>query len=86
MDCKHAYFLDGVQYVLCDCEGQPKKKKLDEITKHMCGYQRFCPNIRACALLPEWVNCSKLRKVETPAENIVPAVSKAKPKRKKREA
>lgn len=86
MDCKHAYFLDGVQYVLCDCEGQPKKKKLDEITKHMCGYQRFCPNIRACALLPEWVNCSKLRKVETPAGNIVPAVSKAKPKRKKKEA
>lgn len=76
MDCKHAYFLDGVQYVLCDCEGQPKKKKLDEITKHMCGYQRFCPNIRACALLPEWVNCSKLRKGEPPAEPATPAVTK----------
>ena len=83
MDCKHAYFKDGVQYVLCDCGGKPQNSKLAELTKHMCAYQRFCPNIRACALLPEWVNCHKLKIEENPEEKIVPAVTKSTAKKKK---
>lgn len=83
MDCKHAYFKDGIDYVLCDIGGMPKTRKLAEITSHMCPYQRFCPNIRACALLPEWVNCGKLKEAEPPAE-VVPAVTKSKSARKKK--
>lgn len=82
MDCKHAYFKNGIKYVLCDCGGDPKNNKLDEITKHMCGYQRFCPNARACALMPEWVNCSKLRMAEAKTESVAPSVTRAKQKRK----
>ena len=84
MDCKHAYFKDGIQYVLCDCGGTPKTKKLADITQHMCAYQRFCPNIRACALLPEWVNCHKLKTEEATEEKVVvPAVTKTTAKKKK---
>lgn len=76
MDCKHAYFKDDIQYVLCDCGGKPQSKKLNEVTKHMCQYQRYCPNIRACALLPEWVNCDKLKREEMPVEVAQPTPKK----------
>lgn len=87
MDCKHAYFLDGVPYVLCDFEGHPRTKKNNEVAPRMCPYQRFCPNIRACALLPEWVNCHKLKvKVEAPVEHVTPAVTKKSSRAKKSKA
>ena len=83
MECKHAYFKDDIPYVLCDCVGTPRTKKLDEVTKCMCGYQRFCPNIRACTLLPEWRECSKLRTAQVPAENVIPAVTHISSRKKK---
>ena len=76
MDCKHAYFKDDIQYVLCDCGGKPQSKKLNEVTKYMCQHQRYCPNIRACALLPEWVNCDKLKREEMPVEVVQPTPKK----------
>lgn len=76
MDCKHAYFKDDIQYVLCDCGGKPQSKKLNEVTKYMCQHQRYCPNIRACALLPEWVNCDKLKREEMPVEVAQPTSKK----------
>ena len=87
MDCKHAYFKDGIQYVLCDCDGAtPKTKKLSEVTQYMCAYQRFCPNIRACALLPEYVNCSKLKREATERREVLQPPRKQKPKRKRAES
>ena len=83
MDCIHAYFKDNIPYVLCDCDGTPRTARLDEVTKYMCGYQRFCPNIRVCTLLPGWRECSKLRTQQAPAENVVPAVSYKPGKKKK---
>lgn len=83
MDCKHAYFKDNIPYVLCDCDGTPRTARLDEVTKYMCGYQRFCPNIRACTLLPEWIACSKHIRHDSHVENVVPAVTH-KPSRKKK--
>lgn len=83
MDCNHAYFKSGVIYVLCDCDGMPQSNRLDEITKHMCGYQRFCPNIRACALLPEWRSCSKLRRVAKQNADVIPAVTQKASRKKK---
>ena len=83
MDCKHAYFKDGIQYVLCDCGGAPKSRKLVDVTPHMCAYQRFCPNIRTCALLPEWVNCPRLKTEKPTEEKIIPAVTQTTAKKKK---
>lgn len=84
MDCKHAYFKDGIEYVLCDFCTTPRTKKLPEVTQSMCTYQRFCPNKRTCALLPEWVNCSRIKSEQHPAETAVPAVTKSKASRKKK--
>lgn len=83
MECSHAYFKDGVIYVLCDCNGKPQTNRLDEITKHMCGYQRFCPHIRTCTLLPEWRQCSKLRTVPVTHDDVVPAVTQKTSRKKK---
>ena len=83
MECKHAYFKDNVVYVLCDCDGAPKSNNLDEVTKYMCSYQRFCPNKRACALLPEWRQCHKLTVHTEQPQNVVPAVTQKATKKKK---
>lgn len=67
MDCKHAYIANGIKYILCDKEPQPKANDQKAICHSMCGFQRFCPNIRACTLLPSYVGCMKL-KAENAAE------------------
>lgn len=83
MDCRYAYFKDGVPYVLCRKDKEPRTNRLDEITKCMCGYQRFCPNIRACALLPTWVECQKLKVPDESESKVIPAVTQKTTKRKK---
>lgn len=83
MDCKHAYFKDDIQYVLCDCGGKPQSKKLNEVTKYMCQHQRYCPNIRACTLLPEWRNCCKLKMFDANAEEVKPTAAKKSGTKKK---
>ena len=64
MECKHAYISDGVNYVLCDAEGKVKPMTLKEAAPHMCQHQKFCQQIRQCALLPSWINCKKLREAK----------------------
>ena len=66
MECKHAYISDGVNYVLCDADGKVKPMTLKEAAPHMCQHQKFCKQIRQCALLPSWINCQKLRPKEPP--------------------
>lgn len=83
MDCKHAYFKDDIPYVLCRCEKEPRTNKLRDVSGSMCGYQRFCPNIRACALLPTWPECRKLSIAAEPAQNVHPAVTQKIAKKKK---
>jgi len=76
MECKHAYIKENINYVLCDCDGKPEKYDLKNITPIMCNYQRFCPKVNQCALLPTWRECKKLHqnqekkpeKVEIPEE------------------
>ena len=60
MECKHAYRRDDVDYIICDVDGKVTSNKLSEVAPKLCLYQRFCPNIRNCALLPTWVDCQKL--------------------------
>ena len=83
MECKHAYFKDNEPYVLCDCDEKPRTNKLEDLTKAMCGHQRFCPNIRACALLPTWKTCSKLLRAIEPVENVTPAITQKATRKKK---
>lgn len=95
MECKHAYISDGVNYVLCDAEGKVKPMTLKEAAPHMCQHQKFCQQIRQCALLPSWINCQKLKPVEPPIlrdenEEVIvtaaPIVKKRKTAKKKAEA
>lgn len=82
LECKHAYFMDGIEYVLCNKEKKPEKTTLKECAKAMCLYQRYCPQVRACALKPEWRECNKItEKVaveEAPIEEKPRKATKAK--------
>lgn len=61
MECIHAYRRNNVEYIICDCGGKVQTSKLSEIAPKLCLYQRFCPNVRNCTLLPTWHECSKLK-------------------------
>ena len=94
MECKHAYISDGVNYVLCDADGKVKPMTLKEAAPHMCQHQKFCQQIRKCALLPSWINCWKLRSAKSPvhtnekeevAVTAEPITKKSKTSKKKNE-
>lgn len=59
MQCENAYIKEGVRYILCKKEKEPDIRDQRALTHAMCGHQRFCPNIRACTLLPSWERCLK---------------------------
>ena len=59
MQCENAYIKEGVRYILCRKEKEPDLRDQRALTHAMCGHQRFCPNIRACTLLPSWERCLK---------------------------
>lgn len=61
MECKNAYRKDGINYILCRCAGDPNPRDMHAVCHAMCGFQRFCPNIRACTLLPTWAGCTRLK-------------------------
>lgn len=65
MECKNAYTKDGINYILCRRCAEPAAGDIREICHAMCGFQRFCPNMRACTLLPGWPGCTRLRAAET---------------------
>lgn len=64
MECKHAYKMRGVRYILCEKTGRPDAENPMEVAHAMCGHQRFCPDAHCCTLLPTWRECMRLR--ETP--------------------
>ena len=66
MQCENAYIKEGVRYILCRKEKEPDIRDQRALTHAMCGHQRFCPNIRACTLLPSWERC--LKRAEKPAQ------------------
>lgn len=75
MECEHAYTKPGVRFILCrKCaeEAKPGDKRAE--AHALCGHQRFCPNKRACTLLPSWKDCVKRRETrEEAAETKIPA-------------
>lgn len=64
MECKYAYTKVGVKYVLCKCHGKVKSNDMKEIAHCMCGHQRFCREIKKCALLPSWIHCRVKKEAE----------------------
>ena len=65
MQCENAYIKEGVRYILCRKEKEPDMRDQRALTHAMCGHQRFCPNIRACTLLPSWERCLKRAETRT---------------------
>lgn len=66
MQCENAYIKEGVRYILCRKEKEPDLRDQRALTHAMCGHQRFCPNNRACTLLPSWEHC--LKRAEKPVQ------------------
>lgn len=74
MQCEHAYVKDGARYILCRKSEKPETGDQRAEAHAMCGFQRFCPNIRACVLLPGWEGCLRRREsreeaAQAPQEN-----------------
>ena len=72
MECEHAYTKPGVRFILCrKCAAESTDSHANaaalarndrrEEAHALCGHQRFCPNKRACTLLPSWKDCVKRR-------------------------
>lgn len=76
MDCKNAYIKNGINYILCSREPEPKPGDQRAICHAICGFQRFCPTIRSCTLLPSYVGCMKLKAENTPETHDAPAGTK----------
>lgn len=70
MECRYAYVKQGVNYVLCKCQGEPNSAKMQDITRCMCGHQRFCPQIQHCTLLPSWQHCAVKNQAEKKMSGI----------------
>lgn len=75
MECEHAYTKPGVRFILCrKCAAELKPGGRQAEAHALCGHQRFCPNKRACTLLPSWKDCVKRRETrEEAAETKIPA-------------
>ena len=67
MECKNAYVKPGGRYILCRKSESIDEKSARSLTHGMCGFQRFCPNIRQCVLLPGWKDCLRLRETREEA-------------------
>ena len=60
MDCKNAYLMQNIPYVLCRIENQPDGKDRRELFHAMCIHQEECPRQNCHKLTPGWVSCVKL--------------------------
>lgn len=60
MDCKNAYIPEGERVIFCKKSPKPERHDTKARMHAMCAFQRFCPNVRNCVLLPEWKNCARL--------------------------
>ena len=63
MDCKHAYFKDKIEYVLCDKENTPSGYDRRELFHSVCIHQAHCPQHNCHKLTPDWASCIKLREI-----------------------
>lgn len=90
MDCKHAYLMRGIDYVLCDFDPRPNPKNKRDVCHAMCAHQKYCGSIMRCALLPSWIECARLHVVPQNAPestDFIPVkeIDEKKKNRKKRE-
>lgn len=69
MECRYAYKMNGVNYVMCKALGTPNSSKMQDTAKYMCGHQRFCGKVQDCSLLPTWRDC-RVRKEEEEKDKL----------------
>ena len=60
MECKNAYIPAGEKTIFCKKSPQPGKTDTKARMHAMCPFQRFCPNVRNCVMLPGWEKCRRL--------------------------
>lgn len=61
MECKNAYVPKGERLIFCKKSKQPEKHDTAGRMHATCAFQRFCPEVRNCVLLPGWEKCHRLR-------------------------
>lgn len=85
MQCENAYLKPGVRYILCKKAKEPGNNDMRAQAHALCGHQRFCPNARACSLLPGWEKCMK-RDANAPQmrEEAAESIAEEKPKKNTR--
>ena len=71
MECKYAYVKNGINYVLCKCQGEPSSDKMQDVAHCMCGHQRFCTQIKHCTLLPTWQYCQTKKQADKKAADAM---------------
>lgn len=58
-ECKHAYEMVGIPYIMCGRESKPSAMERRDMYHSLCPYQRFCGKRQCAVLLPEWTRCKK---------------------------
>ena len=64
MECKNAYMLGRIPYVLCRKEASPQENDRKSIFHAMCAHQAACPAQNCHKLTGSWPQCAKLRDAE----------------------
>lgn len=82
-ECKHAYEIDGVNYLLCDREARPTPGDMKAVSHATCPHQRFCASRRCAVLLPVWKDCFK-NKLNTNTAGVMAAKTAKKSSAKKK--
>lgn len=59
-ECKKAYSIDGIPYIVCGIEPRPTSNDKSNLYHSLCPYQRFCGEKRCAVLLPAWRHCKKI--------------------------
>lgn len=60
MDCKNAYLLNGVDYILCRKVQKPDAKDRKAVAHALCAHQKFCPQKGCHTMEAGWESCKRL--------------------------
>lgn len=60
MDCKNAYLINGVDYMLCRKVGKIDVKDAKSVAHAVCPHQKFCPTKNCHIMAAGWDKCKRL--------------------------
>lgn len=84
MKCENAYIPEGECVIFCKKSPKPEKHDTAGRMHALCAFQRFCPNVRTCVMLPGWEKCR--RRAEGREESARSAEPKPNRRKKNRAA